>query len=103
MAYVYSAMLTKPDMILSGWYKFLERKIGNTVFFKPAIDCFKCVSGQMALWIFIYSLQNNYVSICTSESVFQGLILAVKTLFTHVYFISLTIYISWMLDRLHGH
>lgn len=102
IAYVYSTMLTKPDMILAGWYRFLDRTIGNTLFFKPLINCFLCVSGQMALWAFLYLFWGDYVSICHSESIFQGLILTGKTLFHHVYFISLTIYLSWIIDRLHG-
>lgn len=48
-------------MILNGWYKFLEKRIGKYPFiFKPAVDCAKCVSGQMALWVYLVKCWGGY-------------------------------------------
>ena len=54
IAYVYCEILVEPGMLLVNWYKFLEKKVGKYPFlFKPLIECFKCVAGQMALWFYL--------------------------------------------------
>ena len=54
-AYVYSQVLTMPDMILNGWYCFLEQHIGGKRWlFKPLVECCYCVAGQLSLWVYVY-------------------------------------------------
>ena len=58
--YVYASHLTDGGQILNGWYNFLDRKIGTESdnpqmwLFMPLVGCYKCVTGQMALWSFLY-------------------------------------------------
>lgn len=51
IAFVYSYVLTQPDMILNRWYRFLAQKAPAWLFY-PLVHCEKCVSGQLALWIY---------------------------------------------------
>lgn len=81
VAYVYSVILTEPGMILSGWYKYLLSLNLPEWIFKPIIDCFKCVAGQMALW--------GYFINCNAYNPFD-----------HIFFICLTILISILIDKL---
>jgi hypothetical protein len=77
---VYSSILTQPDMILDRWYIFLEQKIGNKSWlFNPLVGCYKCVTGQIALWYYIFTC-NHY------------------NLWNHMLFISLSIFISIILN-----
>jgi hypothetical protein len=58
-AYVYSQVLTAPEMVLNGWYCFLERHIGHIRWlFKPLVECCYCVAGQLGLWV--YGITNAY-------------------------------------------
>lgn len=53
-AYVYSQVLTMPDMILNGWYCFLDKHVGKYRWlFKPLVECCYCVAGQLSLWVFV--------------------------------------------------
>jgi hypothetical protein len=82
IAYVYSVILTEPGMILNGVYRYLEgRKLPDWLF-KPLIDCYKCVSGQLALWSYFF-LTSKYNP------------------FEHIFFICFTIFISILLDKLY--
>lgn len=73
VAWVYAEVLVKPEMILHPFYKWIcrvwllktkivgDREIEyESWFYKPVIGCFKCVSGQFALWCYlIWALKNN--------------------------------------------
>lgn len=66
--YIYSAELTKPDMILNSFYNWLQRTLDGLMmdqctgkpkyivpadfFFKPLIGCFRCVCGQWTMWTY---------------------------------------------------
>lgn len=57
VAYVYTVVLTRADMLLGGVYGFLSQ-IANDFpktekFLKPVMLCTECVTGQMALWTLI--------------------------------------------------
>jgi len=59
--WVYFEHLVKPGMILSPWAKFLNIKIGTlrkggpiNWIYKPLIGCVYCVSGQIALWSYLW-------------------------------------------------
>ena len=64
-SFVYTNILTQPDQIFSGLYKFLYRffktdernEAGLSAFwlFKIIIHCEKCVAGQLALWFTVFS------------------------------------------------
>ncbi len=83
IAYVYSVVLTEPEMILNSWYRFLEKYIGDYQWlFKPLIDCYKCVAGQMALWSYPILTQHY-------------------TIFGHLTTICMTIFISIIIDKIY--
>lgn len=82
VAYVYSVILTEPDMLLNKVYIELQNSKLPDWFFKPLIGCFKCVSGQMALW--------GYVLFIRPYSIFE-----------HVFFICLTIFISYIINKIY--
>ncbi len=83
VAFVYSEVLTEPGMALN-WLFHLLNKLPEFLF-KPLIGCFKCVSGQMALWVFLYFNWNGYDLIAFGN---------------HVFFISLTIIASWIVSKI---
>jgi hypothetical protein len=57
IAYVYSKILTKPEMILGDAYGYLSQVAVDFPktewILKPLILCPLCVGGQLALWTFI--------------------------------------------------
>lgn len=54
LSYVYTNVLTEPEMIFNGLYKKLDGRIPNWLFY-PLIHCEKCNAGQIALIVFIYN------------------------------------------------
>lgn len=83
VGYTYSNVLTEGGMILNSLYGKLE-KLPEWLF-KPLIGCYKCVCGQIALWMGFYFV--NY----------HRPIIEIVSL--HVYFICLTILISILIDE----
>lgn len=89
-AFTYSVILTQPKMILNSLYKTLaevfvtESAQGQKEhwIFKIIIHCEKCVAGQWALWIYAYTEGWNYLSS------------PVETLFNHLAFILVTIFLT---------
>lgn len=81
IAYVYSVILTEPGMILSEFYKWIESFKLPDWLFKPLIDCYKCVAGQMALWIFFFQPNYNF--------------------WNHITFICLTIFFSIIINKIY--
>jgi hypothetical protein len=57
IAYVYSKILTRPEMILGSVYGFLSQVAvdypSTEWILKPLMLCPLCVGGQLALWTFI--------------------------------------------------
>lgn len=63
--FVYVTVLTQPGQILAGWKTFLEntyikitgwetdRYFRYRWVMKPIVECELCVSGQLALWLFL--------------------------------------------------
>lgn len=88
IGFVYSIVLTEPDMILYPVWKFLDRNLPPELF-KPLMDCYKCVCGQIALWVGLIIIYDG-----TTDTVF-------KTVFAHIYFICLTIFISIILNKIY--
>lgn len=86
IGFVYSQVLTEGGMIFNGLWTFLEKHTPAWLF-KPIIDCYKCVCGQIALWTGFYFV--NY-----SRPVIEIISL-------HVYFICLTILISILINELY--
>lgn len=87
VAWVYAEVLVKPEMILHPFYKWITRmwllktevKYGKEIekeswFYKPLIGCFKCVSGQFGLWVYLfwalrhggYRFEHHVFVICSS-------------------------------------
>jgi hypothetical protein len=81
VAFVYSDVLTESGMILNWLYRSLDNLLPGFLF-KPLIGCFKCVSGQMALWYYMI-YHNNY------------------DYREHLYIICLTIFLSQLLCRIY--
>jgi hypothetical protein len=78
ISYVYSVILTDDNMILSKWYLYWDRK-PDWIFY-PIVGCFKCVSGQLALWL-------------------GFLLLRPYSLFEHLFLICGTIFFSLIINR----
>lgn len=99
IGFVYSDLLTQPNMIFHGPYKYLESKLGEDHWlFKPIIGCAKCVTGQIALWAF--TVKFNYVTICNRLSSYEEILLLLNTVFFHIYYVCLSILIVWMLGKI---
>ncbi len=58
-AIAYSNILTSNGQLLNGIYNYLERKLPGYLF-KPLIGCHKCVSGQWALWLYLFYFKVEY-------------------------------------------
>lgn len=54
LSFTYTNILTEPDMIFNGLYRYLDGRIPNWLFY-PLIHCEKCNAGQIALMVFIYN------------------------------------------------
>lgn len=55
--FTYSVILTNGGMMLDFWYIFLQGKLAekHEKWFNVLVECPKCVSGQMSLWIFFFT------------------------------------------------
>lgn len=85
ISYVYSVILTEPGMILSWWFKILSQlnddgKLPEWMYL-PLIGCFKCVSGQFALWAYLYWTD-------------------LYNLYEHIFTICLTIFFAIIIDKI---
>ncbi len=68
VSFVYSALLTEPNMILNKFYVALSMRFGYLApqekqklwLFYPIIHCSKCVAGQVALWYYIAGRYDQY-------------------------------------------
>lgn len=97
-ACVYVLILTQPGEIFAGWYRFLYNAFNieqyiiqgkpNPWYFKLLIGCEKCISGQLALWIFL--IQNIQFYKCGMWS------LAIP----HLLFVGFTILCATVLSKL---
>lgn len=79
-AVIYSTILAEDRMIL-GWLRQRLEKFPEWIYF-PLIGCFKCVSGQLALWMYVLLHYWNY------------------DIFSHVSFICVTIFISLIINKI---
>lgn len=59
-SYVYTNILTEPDMLFNGLYRKLDGNIPNWLFY-PLIHCEKCNAGQIALWVYIYEYYLGFI------------------------------------------
>jgi hypothetical protein len=59
IALVYSCILTDGGMILSKIHGYCVTHLSPSIH-KPMLTCDKCVSGQLALWLFIYLVKCDY-------------------------------------------
>lgn len=100
-AFTYAYILTQPKMILNSVYNFLYKKLvketqsGSEIhwFFKILMYCPKCVSGQWALWIFLYLNLHKYsinslqelVSVITEHLAFVLVTVFFTALITNIY------------------
>lgn len=69
VGWVYSVKLTEADMILNWWYLFCDQKLPKWIA-KPICTCEKCVSGQMGLWVFLFT-DNSWQ--LTFSNIFNGI------------------------------
>lgn len=101
IAYVYSCILTGPGEVFSSLYKKLEEKLSEKWprLFKVLIDCEKCIAGQLALWSVLVLLVRDVVLLhgATGQLWTWELFRPV----TWFYIISLAIFFTQILKRLH--
>ena len=98
-SFVYCIVLTEPEMLLNGLYKWMDGLFatdlraefgkGKHWLFKVLIACEKCNSGQIALWLFLYKNWYYYI------------IDPFQTLLNHVFFISFTIFLTTIVKITH--
>ena len=82
--YVYTNILTDVDMILNFVYNQLDQRITkHRWLFHMIIHCEKCVSGQVALWIYLITNFHKY------------------NLLQHIFFITYTILIVEIIKQTH--
>jgi hypothetical protein len=82
VGYTYSIVLTAPGMILNSFYIFAQSKLGHKEkLFNVLIDCPKCVSGQWALWIYLFIGDYNFI--------------------VHILFIITTIWFSMIINKIY--
>lgn len=88
-AFVYTNILTEPEMLFNSLYNYLDVIFtGKYRFvFKILIHCEKCLSGQLAFWIYLWVNYNFYLS---NNFLSAGL--------NHIFFISFTILIATILN-----
>ena len=60
VAFVYSQVLTQPDMLLNRAFNYIDRHWPKRLSY-PIIVCFKCVAGQMAFWYYLIRFGNDYI------------------------------------------
>lgn len=87
-AVCFSDILTKDRMILHGVYTWLEKHLPEWLFL-PLIGCHKCVSGQWALWLFLFWINgiNDYSF--------------PDSLFIHIWFVLQTIFNASVIHELY--
>lgn len=57
VGFTYSQVLTAPGEVLNGLWHWLNKRVGKIEWlFKPLIDCYRCVTGQLALWSSAFQL-----------------------------------------------
>ena len=84
-AFVYTNILTDSEMLLNGVYNWMDG-LNNVAtgkkhwLFMVLIHCERCVSGQVALWLYLYYNLTEYV--------FN---FSFNLLFCHFFFITFTI------------
>jgi len=102
IACVYSVILTEPNMLLNGWYNWLDKKIGPTSakrtfntplhikppknigkpraiwLFKPLVGCPRCVAGQAGVWLYLLAIVAEH----QKYSIFGHLLCASVSIFT---------------------
>lgn len=59
IGYVYSEILTGEGMILYRVNTWAETSLKRWLY-KPLIGCFKCVTGQLSLWVYIVLSWGSY-------------------------------------------
>ena len=97
-AFVYTNILTDAEMLLNPLYNYLDCKLNgpcndgtNHWLFKVLIHCERCVSGQLALWIYFYYNFVNYI--------FN---FSIDLIFSHLFFITFTILLTCILKGIYN-
>lgn len=98
-AFVYSYILTQPQMLLNSTYKRLDvffktkerKEKGLPVFwlFKIILQCEKCVGGQIALWLYAFTHIDEYIEY------------PIETPFLHLAFIAMTIFLVSVIKNIY--
>lgn len=99
-AFVYSQLLTEPGQLLAWWGNFLDRFFQNDrryvqgygphPVYKLLIGCTRCVSGQFALWFFLFQNWSFYRS---------GELMIIPY---HIITISITIFFATLITKLYA-
>lgn len=64
IAYVYAGVLMEENHLLFGWWKLLNRHLQPvSKWLFTLLTCPLCMSGQFALWTYIFIAQFNIVSL----------------------------------------
>lgn len=91
LGFVYTNLLTEPEMILNPLYNWIQCKLTSAchvswwrkALFKIIIHCEKCFSGQFAFWFYLITEFKSYSFI------------------EHVFFVAFTIFIVSIVKNLY--
>lgn len=79
--FVYSNLLTEEGHIFHGLKNFLKEHLPEYLY-KPVIGCERCVTGQLALWVYLYFNYADYNFV------------------NHIIFISLSIFLVAIITKI---
>ena len=60
LSYTYTNLLTEPEMVFNGLYRYLDGRIPNWLFY-PLIHCAKCNAGQVAIISYCYEYWVGFI------------------------------------------
>lgn len=81
IGFVWSEILTQPGHMFNSLFNWIDKNF-NSIIAKPLGGCALCVTGQIALWTYLYTYRHDY------------------NIFQHIAFISSSIFITWLLLKL---
>lgn len=83
LSFVYTNILTEPDMIFNSAYKWCDEKLPRWLFY-PLIHCEKCNAGQIALIVYAYNyyLGFYFYTIPTIATMFAFVAFTIFTVYT---------------------
>ena len=112
IGWVFAEILIKEGEVLGFWGQFIEwalvkQKVVNgrqyrveSYFFKPLGGCHKCVSGQIALWVYLALHWPIYWAALQTKSMSWHVDIFDTTFAFHIFAICLAVLFSLVIDKL---